>query len=326
MHTASERSFRFALAFAALGLAAPILSGCGGMAPGIGPKVDASSWTRNLSPVAFTFRTLNSVKDPTFNQLLGINNLSKISGYYGSGAKGHPNKGYLILPPYGQKNYTYEDFPGSVQTQVTGLNNSGANCGFWVDKKNVSRGFIELGGVFTSYRDPKTGKGTVNQLLGINDSGIAVGFYTNGVGVNHGYELNRSTGKFTPVVPPGGTNVVATGINALGNIVGIYGPPSYPAGFLKIGMHFSTFTYPGSTFTEPFGINVHNQIVGNYLDSASKMHGFLLSSPLHHPKWQSIDDPKGKGTTTINGIDDKEKMVGFYVDGAGNTDGMLILP
>ena len=34
----------------------------------------------------FTFTTINNNTDPTFNQLLGINDKMKISGYYGSGA------------------------------------------------------------------------------------------------------------------------------------------------------------------------------------------------------------------------------------------------
>ena len=33
------------------------------------------------------------------------------------GAAGHPNKGYLLSPPYGQSSYVSENFPGSVQTQ-----------------------------------------------------------------------------------------------------------------------------------------------------------------------------------------------------------------
>ena len=48
----------------------------------------------------------------TFNQLLGINNKGVIAGYRGSGAQGHPNKGYPLLPPYGQGQYVNENFPG----------------------------------------------------------------------------------------------------------------------------------------------------------------------------------------------------------------------
>jgi hypothetical protein len=52
----------------------------------------------------YTFHTLNNNKDDTFNQLLGINDNGKIAGYLGSGQNGHPNKGYELLPNYGQGN------------------------------------------------------------------------------------------------------------------------------------------------------------------------------------------------------------------------------
>lgn len=73
------------------------------------------------------FNTFDNNKDPTFNQLLSINDYGHIAGYFGSGqvVNGtlHPNKGYTFTPPYTQYNYHDENFPGSVQTQVTGINN-----------------------------------------------------------------------------------------------------------------------------------------------------------------------------------------------------------
>ena len=83
--------------------------------------------------VHYTFTTLDNQGDPTFNQLLGINSHNEISGYFGSGQPGHPNKGYTSVPPYGQQSYAHENFPGSAQTQVTGLNNKGDTVGFWVN-------------------------------------------------------------------------------------------------------------------------------------------------------------------------------------------------
>ena len=47
----------------------------------------------------YTFQTLNNGTDPTFNQLLGINNAGTIAGYFGSGSAAHPNKGYTLAPP-----------------------------------------------------------------------------------------------------------------------------------------------------------------------------------------------------------------------------------
>ena len=276
---------------------------------------------------SYRFRTLNDQADPTFNQLLGINNNGKIAGYFGSGAGGHPNKGYTLSRPYGQGNYTNENFPGSVQTQVTAINNLGDTAGFWVDGNGNNFGFIKWNGHFTSYKDSNTGTGTVNQLLSLNDEGIAVGFYTDGNGVNHAYKLNRNTGHFSAIVPPGATSATATGINEDGDVVGFLTVSNgNTLGFLLKEGTFTEADFPHSTNTTPFGINDDDQIVGAYVDSAGKMHGFLLSHTLNHPSVQSIDDPNGVGTTTINGINDKADLVGFYVDSAGNTDGFLAKP
>ncbi|MGC1381905.1 MAG: hypothetical protein WA814_12885 [Candidatus Baltobacteraceae bacterium] len=273
------------------------------------------------------FVTLDDQNDPTFNQLLGINNAGEISGYFGSGASGHPNKGYTLAPPYGQGNYSNENYPGSAQTQVTALNNKGDTAGFWVDNSNVNRGFIEWKGVFTTYTDPKTGGGSVNQILGLNDKGIAVGFYVDGSGVSHGFTLNQATGKFKAVVPPGATNVVASGINDDGDVTGFVTSASgQSSGFLEKNGSFSSFSFPSGYNTQPFGVNSRDQIAGSYLDGSGVQHGFLLSHPLSHAKWQSLDDPNGIGSTVVNGLNDNGEMVGFYTDAAGNTDGMLIQP
>ena len=95
---------------------------------------------RSQSGVTYTFKTLNNAADPTFNQLLGINNHGVIAGYFGSGATGHPNKGYTLSKPYGQGNYTNENFPGSVQTQVTAINNQGDTAGSWCRRIAKRRG------------------------------------------------------------------------------------------------------------------------------------------------------------------------------------------
>src|SRR5262245_23963808 len=92
---------------------------------------------------AYTFQTLDNAADPTFNQLLGINAQGLVAGYFGSGEAGHPNKGYLLSPPYEQPDFGAENFPGSAQTQVTGLNNLGDTTGFWVGTNGTSHGFVQ---------------------------------------------------------------------------------------------------------------------------------------------------------------------------------------
>ena len=84
-----------------------------------------------------------------------------------------------------------------------------------------------------------------------------------------------------------------------------------------------TLDAPGSTFTQALGLNNQGQVVGVYLDGGGNSHGFVWTSK---GGFQTIDDPKGVGTTLINGINDKGDLVGFYVDNDGDTDGLAAFP
>ena len=74
------------------------------------------------APAAYSFRKIDNGGDRSFNQLLGINNIGRIAGYFGSGLHGHPNKGYLVSRPYGPSAFRSVNFPRSAQTQVTSIN------------------------------------------------------------------------------------------------------------------------------------------------------------------------------------------------------------
>lgn len=325
-----RKAFLSTFAVAALGLSMLATAACSAVSPTVTSLSLNNSQVQTSQQhetVKYTFKTHNDAKDPTFNQLLGINNNGKIAGYFGSGADGHPNKGYRLSSPYGPQNFHDENFPGSVQTQVTAINNDGQTAGFWVDGNGNNFGFIDWNGHFTSYREPNIGTGTVTQLLGLNKDGIAVGFYTDGAGVNHAFKLNSNNGKFTELVPPNGVSVTATGINDRGDISGFYTDAlGNTDSFLLKDHHFTQFSYPQSTNTQAFGLNNADQLVGVYTDGAKNMHGFVASHIGNHARFQSIDDPTGVGTTTANGINDHGDLVGFYVDGAGNTDGFLAKP
>jgi hypothetical protein len=310
------------------GALAAAVAGSGALALFTGVAQAAPVASHQAAATTYTFTTLDDQADPTFNQLLGINSHNVISGYFGSGMPGHPNKGYLLSPPYGQANYTNENFPGSTQTQVTGLNNLGDTSGFWVTANGTNHGFIEWNGVFTSYNDPNTPHmaGSVNQILGINNSGEAVGFYNDKNGHAHAFRLNQGTGKFAAINVPG-TSVTATGVNTAGDVVGISTTGGVTSSWLKIGSSLTAFQFPGGSDTQAFGINSKNQIVGSYLDGSGVMHGFVLTNPMGPTShWQSIDDPNGVGSTLVNGINTAGDLVGFYTDAAGNTDGMLATP
>jgi hypothetical protein len=307
-----------------------------------GSALAASSAVAQAAPLpasatSYQFETLDNANDVTFNQLLGINNHGTIAGYFGSGAAGHPNKGYQLFPPYGQRNYANENFPGSVQTQVTGLNDQGVTVGFWSSMNTASMvndnfGFWERNGKFHSANFPTglMGDQTVDQLLGVNDAGVAVGFWTDANGNTHGYTVNTNSGRFGSVTDPGAptANLTAAAINNEGDIAGFYANPAtgITDGFLRAGGRFIDLAVPGASATTALGVNDHDEVVGTYTvgsGSGAVMHGFTWTP---RGGFGTVDDPHGMGTTTINGVNDAGDLVGFYVDAAGNTDGMLVTP
>jgi hypothetical protein len=276
--------------------------------------------------------TLNNKRDITFNQLLGINNDGIIVGYFGSGAAGHPNKGYVLLPPFAQRDFFNENFPGSAQTQVIGINDHEATVGFWVNKAGANFGFYSVNGrlITADFPTGTPAKPPVDQLLGVNNHNVAVGFFTNSGGQNRGYTYNINTKKFARVLVPGaaglGPSLTAAGINNAGAITGFYNKTATVVdAFLKTANgHFTTIAFPGASSTEAFGVNDSGEVVGQYTvgtGNAAVTHGFTWRAG----QFVSVDIA-GASATTINGVNNEGDLVGFYTDAKGNTDGFFALP
>jgi len=302
-----------------------------GAAAGATPRIaDAPS-------AGYQFVTLGSKRDVTFNQLLGINNSGVIAGYFGSGAIGHPNKGYELRPPYAQGQVVSENFPHAVQTQVTGLNDTGVTVGFFstMNTKSMSNnnfGWWAIGGHFHEVNFP-TGtpsKPPVDQLLGVNNHDVAVGFFANAGGLNRGYTYNIASKTFNRVTVPGasglGPSLTAAAINNAGAVAGFYNVNATTViGFLKLASgKFYKISVPGAAMTQAFGVNDGNWVVGTYTMKSGATHGFMFNPSVGLVT--GIDDPNGAGTTVLNGINDENDLVGFYTDGAGNVDGLVAFP
>jgi hypothetical protein len=280
---------------------------------------------------------LNDSRDETFNQLLGINNEGIIVGYFGSGAAGHPNKGYTLVPPFAQHSFLNENFPRAAQTQVTGLNDQGVTVGFWSTQNTASMtnnnfGFYEQHGRFHEVNFPigDAAKPPVDQLLGVNNRGIAVGFFTNNAGLSRGYEYNIRTHRFSRVEIPGvrglGPSLTAAAINDNGDVAGFYNKTSMQVdAFLKMRSgRFITLAYPGAAMTQAFGVNASDEVVGTYTTgtgNAAVTHGFTWK----RGKYASVNI-SGASSTAINGVNDEGDLVGFFTDAKGNSDGLLALP
>jgi hypothetical protein len=338
------------LSGALIATAALAASGCSaggsGNAAGLGSvRLSLSGATTNAAQLggsrvgSYQVLTLNDDRDLTFNQLLGINNEGVIAGYFGSGVKGHPNKGYELSPPFAQGDFGNENFPGAVQTQVTGLDDEGVTVGFYSTQNTASQsndnfGFYDWKGRFRKVDFPTgdNSKPAVNQLLGVNDAGVAVGFYMNGAGSGRGYEYNIFTGRFTRVLVPGaaggtaGPSLTAAAINNHSDVAGFYNKTSATVdAFLKLRSgKFETIAYPGASSTQAFGVNDSDEVVGTYTTGSGNSavtHGFTW----RNGDFVSVSIPAGS-STTVNGVNNEGDIVGFYTAASGDTDGFVGLP
>jgi uncharacterized membrane protein len=162
----------------------------------------------------------------------------------------------------------------------------------------------------------------------IYDAGHAAGYSsaTDASGATGQQAFITLGGSFSYIAVPAGTqNSQATDINNAGDVSGFYVDSGGIAhGFLLDGGPFMSLDYPGSTSTQALGLNNGGLVVGDYIDAANLMHGFVYN--IGAATFQTIDDPFGVGTTTINGINDNGQLVGFYVDANGNTDGFVATP
>jgi len=170
----------------------------------------------------------------------------------------------------------------------------------------------------TFVTDP-TGNRVIN-LLGINDSGTIAGF-DNGV-TNAGFTLTLPH-AFTVVNFPGAASTQVTGINAAGDVSGIYvDSTGANHGFTRIGGTFTTVDDSASAvFNQALGINNSNETVGYYTLNPAGAPGDIAYSQ------------KGGGFTNINallpanfnsqavGINSAATpwIVGFYQSDAGLT-------
>jgi|SRR5579859_311618 len=294
-------------------------------------------------PMNYRFQTFDDPADPTFNNLMGINNRGLIAGFYGSGDAGHPNQGYLLTQ---SRDFVPMDFPQTaqnpaLQTQLTGLNDRGVSVGYFYNTNNGvpvdnQFGFYVKDGVYTEVNNPQTpglfnnpappsGVLIENQLVGVNDRDIAVGFYNDASGNSHGYTYNIRTGKFSADInDPSGVSTVTAAINNRGELAGFYTDAGGTIhGFFDKHGVFTTVDAPNASETELLGLNDRGIAVGFDIVNGVT-HGLIYN--VRTGVFTTLDDPNASGSTILNGLNDKGDIVGFYTDAAGNTHGLLATP
>ncbi|MBV9226892.1 MAG: PEP-CTERM sorting domain-containing protein [Acidobacteriaceae bacterium] len=275
--------------------------------------------TSVVQAASYNFQTVQYPTDPTFTQLLGINNAGTIAGFHGAAIA----SGFTLTLP---NSFTNQNYPNSVQTMVTAINNAGSTAGIYMDSGGTTHGYTDIGSVFKTVDDPN--HPVFNQALGINDANTTVGYFAldKAQGVMGQSAYSQSNGVFTSInaLLPSNNNSQAVGINNAGNIVGFYLPASGPitsVGFLDQNGVIATLDPFGSTNTQALGINNQGEIVGFYTDTGGVQHGYTDIGGVF-----TSFDSAGSVNTTINGVNDLGQLVGFYNDVNGNVIGFAATP
>jgi uncharacterized membrane protein len=219
--------------------------------------------------------------------------------------------------------FTTIDVPGATWTWTFGINNSGDIVGFYCyDCGGSHYGFLLSKGIFTTLSFP----GSVDTYLyGMNNTGDIVGFYSYDFVFYQGFLYHH--GRYTDVIPPGGTfnqDVLSIAINDAGVIVGnIVTDPNLGTvmGFSQSKDQYFTFSLQGAPFTAAQGINRNGDIAGTYAYVAGQPHGFLLS----HAISATLDFP-GAVATRPNAINSYNTIVGWYIPSDGTNHGLLVQP
>jgi probable HAF family extracellular repeat protein len=126
--------------------------------------------------------------------------------------------------------------------------------------------------------------------------------------------------RFVKIDVPNASGTRPAGINARGDIVGIYqdaGGVSH--GFLLRQRVFSTIDFPGASSTFARAVNARSDIVGWFTDAGGKTHGFLLLDG----HFKKIDYP-GASATAPRGINNAGDITGNYLDSAGTEIGFIL--
>jgi probable HAF family extracellular repeat protein len=206
-------------------------------------------------------------------------------------------------------------------TETFGINNSGQIVGYFEDPQR--HGFLYSGGTYTTIDVPMA---TLTEADGINDLGHIVGTYQDSGSRFHGYIYRNGT--YTTLDDPLGTvETVAQGVNNADQVVGIFLASTGPFhGFLfdptwglyaQIDDPLAGTSSANGQGTYAQDVNNAHQIVGYYVDSSNRYHGFLYANG----SYVTLDVPSATATRAL-GINDAGQIVGSY-DNAGGHHGFL---
>jgi uncharacterized membrane protein len=173
---------------------------------------------------------------------------------------------------------TTVDVPGASSTVPSGVNNRGAVVGCYLDDDGSPHGFLLERGIVTVIDPPGANEDVTDcniSAMDVNDRNQIVGFYPDAEGTFHGFLYHK--GRFTTIDPPGASDSARTG----------------------------ACDGKGFAASAAFGIDNHGRVVGQYVDAAGVLHGYLWK---RKRGFTTLDPPRGAGTVAVD-INDRGQIL-----------------
>ena len=205
---------------------------------------------------------------------------------------------------------------------------------------------VSQGSTFTTIDVPGAGTGAQQgtAAVGIDTAGDVAGIYLDPNGLAHGF-VRSASGTITTFDAPGagtGKNeregTIPTGIDAAGNIVGMYRDSNLVYhGFVRAASTgtITTFDVTGagtnhdgslSEGTKPFGINATAGIAGSYVAPNIVYHGFIRATNGTISTFSAPDAGTNayfsEGTQPIS-MNDSGEIAGIYIDSSNVSHGFV---
>jgi uncharacterized membrane protein len=242
---------------------------------------------------------------------------SSLGDYNAATAVGYYTLGNSDAFPFyfkGTTNYLLPLPTGGYSGNINGISSTGMMVGTYFDGKNGGHhGFIWDGKTFTTLEYPGS---FATDAGGINKAGVVVGDYYDSTNVEHGFMYSKGT--YTSIDVPGARSTAAAGINSDGDIVGTANFSSATNGFLLSKKVYTTIDFPMSQATYAAGINDAGEVAGSFQDSVTT-HGFTYANGTY----TQIDVGGGATATAILHIENNKNVVGYAIDAAGESHGII---
>jgi len=212
----------------------------------------------------------------------------------------------------------------AISTQATSINTTGTVVGWYFDSQTNGHGFLrDRAGNITTFDVPGASSGYWQGTFAwaINDAGTVVGSYTTTSSTSFQGFLRDAAGNFTTFDIPGQTinrdTQGPSGINNIGQIVGIAEGNPGENGFLGVADGtFSVFT-PDAGYTEYISINFFGRVAGTYADATARaLHGFsrdVFGNITTFDVPGAIQTEAGAGTWA-NSLNERGVIAGSWVD------------